>query len=65
MQAMYANKKISMRVNLDVGIKHDVDFNDFIFKLKVKTLQFHCSYFSFYKCFSFVGCQTTERIHIR
>jgi len=23
-------------------------------KLKVKTLQFHCSYFSFYKCFSFV-----------
>jgi len=26
----------------------------FIIKLKVKTLQFHCSYFSFYKCFSFV-----------
>jgi len=26
----------------------------FIVKLKVKTLQFHCSYFSFYKCFSFV-----------
>lgn len=38
--------------------------NLFIFKLKVKTLQFDCSYFSFYKCFSFVVvCQTTERIH--
>jgi len=29
-------------------------FMAFIIKLKVKTLQFHCSYFSFYKCFSFV-----------
>jgi len=37
----------------------------FIVMLKVKTLQFHCSYFSFYKCFSFVVCQNIERTHIQ
>lgn len=31
-----------------------VGLTSFIIKLKVKTLQFHCSYFSFYKCFKFV-----------
>jgi len=49
----------------DDGFFNGLTFDAFIIKLKVKTLQFHCSYFSFYKCFKFVEWENIERIHIQ